>query len=83
MAVLAAVACEGGWFLSRTSVLWKAVIPTRISAGADRTGSSILIGLAVGAAIIAVRSGAIARSPRPDPARRCRARRSTHPGRPA
>jgi hypothetical protein len=71
-AVLAAVACEGGWFLSRTSVLWKTVIPTKLSGGVDRTGSSVLIALAVAAAFLAVRSGGTKRArpaaTKPEPA---------------
>ena len=62
---LAGVACAGGWVLTRATVLWKAVLPTVMAPGLDRAGTALVAGLAIGAAVIAVRSGALAAAPAP------------------
>ncbi|CAN5502822.1 hypothetical protein BH10ACT1_BH10ACT1_43250 [soil metagenome] len=63
IAVLASVAASGGWVLTRFSVLSKSVLPTDLSPNLDRAGTAVVLGLAVGAAILAVRSGALAGVP--------------------
>lgn len=62
IAVLAGVAAAGGWVITRSSVLWKAVLPTDLAPGLDRAGTAMVIGLAVGAAIVVIRSGALSPS---------------------
>lgn len=58
--VLAAVAAEVGWFISRYTVMFKAELPTDLSPTVDRLGTAIVLGLALGAAAVAIRSGALA-----------------------
>lgn len=60
VAVLGTAAALVGWVLSRTSVLWKAVLPTDLAPNLDRAGTAVVIGLAVASAVLAVRSGALA-----------------------
>lgn len=61
IAALAGVAAAGGWFLTRSSVWWKAELPTEISPGIDRGLSALVVGLVVGAAVLLIRSGALAK----------------------
>ncbi len=65
VAVLAGAAAAGGWAALRLAVLWSAVLPTSLPAAADRAATAVALGGAVGAAIVAVRSGALA-PPVPD-----------------
>lgn len=67
VAVLAGAATVGGWALIRLPVLWNAELPTSLPAPADRAATAIALGAAIGAAVVAVRSGAL--SPPPGPAR--------------
>lgn len=60
IAVLAAAAALGGWVLTRATIFTKAVLPTALSANLDRGGTAVAAGLTVAAAILAVRSGALA-----------------------
>lgn len=60
VAVLAGAATAGGWAALRLPVLWSAVLPTTLSAGADRAATAVALGGAAGAAVVAVRSGALA-----------------------
>ncbi len=60
VAGLAGAAALGGWALVRIQVLWKAILPTSLPAGTDRLLTAVAIGAAAGAAILVVRSGALA-----------------------
>jgi hypothetical protein len=60
VAALAATACLAGWAVLRLSVLTKPVLPTTLSFGVDRATTALAMGLAVAAAVLAVRSGALA-----------------------
>ncbi|MBV9921217.1 MAG: hypothetical protein JOY78_10255 [Pseudonocardia sp.] len=59
IAALASAATTGGWVLTRYSVLTKAVLPTVLSANADRIGTSVALAAAIGGAILTVRSGGL------------------------
>jgi len=60
IAALAGAAAIGGWALVRIQVLWKAILPTSLSAGTDRLLTAVALGAAAGAAALVVRSGALA-----------------------
>lgn len=60
VAALAGAAALGGWALVRIQVLWKAVLPTSLSATTDRLLTAVALGAAAGAAALVVRSGALA-----------------------
>lgn len=60
VAGLAGAASLGGWAVVRIQVLWKAILPTSLSAPTDRALTAVALGAAVGAAIAVVRSGALA-----------------------
>lgn len=60
---LAAVAALAGWVATRYSVLSKAVLPTELSFNLDRAGTAVVIGVAVAAAALLVRSGALTPAP--------------------
>jgi hypothetical protein len=59
VAVLAGVALVGGWAIYRIRVLLEPVLPTDWPYGLDRFGTALALGLAVGAAVLAVRSGGL------------------------
>ncbi|CAN5552326.1 hypothetical protein BH24ACT4_BH24ACT4_10070 [soil metagenome] len=63
VAVLAGAAAAGGWALIRLPVLWNAELPTSLPAPADRAATAVALGSAVGAAVVAVRSGALSPPP--------------------
>lgn len=56
---LAAVATLGGWAMLRLGVLVHPVLPTELPFVADRAITTLALGCAVGAAALAVRSGAL------------------------
>jgi hypothetical protein len=56
---LAAVAAVGGWSILRIAVLLKPILPTSLPFGADRAATAVAMGCAAGAALLAVRSGAL------------------------
>lgn len=60
LAGLASAAALGGWVLLRFSVLSNPVLPTDLAAPADQAGTAIVLGLAVAAAVLGVRGGALA-----------------------
>lgn len=60
VAALAGAAALGGWALVRIQVLWKAILPTSLPAGADRALTALALGALVGASVLVVRSGALA-----------------------
>jgi hypothetical protein len=60
VAGLAGAAAVGGWALVRIQVLWKAVLPTSLPAATDRLLTTVALGAAAGAAVLVVRSGALA-----------------------
>lgn len=60
VAALAGAASAAGWAIVRISVLWKAILPTSLSAATDRAITAVALGAAVGAAVAVVRSGALA-----------------------
>ena len=51
---LAGAATVAGWSVLRLSVLWKAVLPTVLDPGLDRTGTALTLGLAVATAGLVV-----------------------------
>ena len=59
IAALAGAAALGGWAVVRIQVLWKAILPTSLSAGTDRLLTAVALGAAAGAAALVVRSGAL------------------------
>lgn len=63
VAALAGAAAIGGWALVRVAVLWRAVLPTDLTFGLDRAATAVALGAAVGAAVVVVRSGALAPPP--------------------
>ncbi|HYI61879.1 MAG TPA: hypothetical protein VEW93_08760 [Acidimicrobiales bacterium] len=63
VAALAGAAAAGGWALVRAAVLWRAVLPTDLPAGVDRAATAAALGVAAGAAVVVVRSGALAPPP--------------------
>jgi len=60
---LAGAAAVGGWALVRAAVLWSAALPTSLPAPTDRALTALAMGVAVGAAALVVRSGALAPPP--------------------
>jgi hypothetical protein len=66
IAVLAACAALAGWALLRLSVLWKAVLPTDLPANLDRAATALAVAVAVGAAALTIRSGAVTPAPLTD-----------------
>lgn len=60
VAALAGAAALGAWAAFRLPVLWSAVLPTSLSAPADRALTAAALGAAVAAAVLVVRSGALA-----------------------
>lgn len=60
VAALAGAAALGGWALVRIQVLWKAILPTSLPAATDRLLTTVAIAAAAGAAVLVVRSGALA-----------------------
>lgn len=64
--VLAAVALLVGWALLRLPTLWKPVLPSTLPGWVDRGGTALVLGLALGVGIHAVRGVA----PAPPPGRR-------------
>lgn len=65
VAALAGAAAAGGWAVVRLPVLWHAVLPTSLPSGVDRAVTAAALGVAAGAAVLVVRSGALATAPRP------------------
>lgn len=57
---LAGAAALGGWALVRVQFLWKALLPTSLPAATDRLLTSLALGAAAGAAVLVIRSGALA-----------------------
>jgi hypothetical protein len=57
--ILASVASLSGWALMRLSVLFNPVLPTDLPFGLDRAATACALGCSVGAAVLAVRSGAL------------------------
>ncbi len=72
VAALAGAAALGAWAAFRLPVLWSAILPTSLAAPTDRALTAAALGAAVAAAILVVRSGALAPDlhddPAPDPA---------------
>lgn len=66
VAGLAGAAALGGWAIARLEVLWKAILPTSLPAATDRLLTAVALGAAAGAAILVVRSGALAPDLQPD-----------------
>ncbi len=60
VAVLAGAAAAGGWAVLRLAVLWSAELPTSLPAPVDRAATSVALGGAIGAAVVTIRSGALA-----------------------
>jgi hypothetical protein len=60
VAALAGAAAIGGWALVRVQVLWKAILPTSLPFATDRLLTAVALGAAAGAAVLVVRSGALA-----------------------
>lgn len=63
VAALAGAAALGGWAAVRIAVLWSAVLPTDLAFGLDRAVTALALGAAIGAAVVVVRSGALAPPP--------------------
>lgn len=63
VAALAAAAALGGWAALRLGVLWHAEVPTDLSPFTERALTSLALATAIGAAIVVVRSGALAPPP--------------------
>lgn len=63
VAALAAAAALGGWAALRLGVLWHAELPTDLAPFTERALTSLALATAVGAAIVVVRSGALAPPP--------------------
>jgi hypothetical protein len=59
VAVIASVAALASWGIFRLTVLLKPVLPTHLNYGVDRTITAVTLGLAVAAAVMAVRSGGL------------------------
>jgi hypothetical protein len=53
--VLGAVALVGGWALLQLPALWHAIVPNQLTEPAVRAGLGLVVGLVVGAAVVAVR----------------------------
>lgn len=60
IAGLAGTALLAGWALTRLGVLTHAVLPTSLAPDVDRAVTAVAIGVAVAAAVLIVRSGALA-----------------------
>lgn len=60
VAGLAGAALLGGWALTRLDVLTHAVVPTSLAPDVDRGVTALAIGAAVAAAVVIIRSGALA-----------------------
>ena len=67
IAALASACLLAGWVAMRWNVLSHAVLPTALPASLDRAATALAGGVAIGVAVVAVRSGGLA-SPRPGPA---------------
>jgi prepilin signal peptidase PulO-like enzyme (type II secretory pathway) len=52
---LGAVALVGGWALLQLPALWHAIVPNQLTEPAVRAGLGLVVGLVVGAAVVAVR----------------------------
>jgi hypothetical protein len=60
---LAGAAAVGGWAVVRLGVLWHAEVPTDLAPVTERALTSLALGTAIGAAVVVVRSGALAPPP--------------------
>ena len=60
---LAGAAAAGGWAVVRLGVLWHAEVPTDLAPVTERALTSLALATAIGAAIVVVRSGALAPPP--------------------
>jgi hypothetical protein len=69
IAALASACLLAGWVLMRRSVLSHAVLPTLLAAPLDRATTALAAGVAIGVAVVVVRSGALGA---PGPARATR-----------
>lgn len=63
VAALAGAAALGSWALLRMAVLWSAHLPTDLDPALDRAATAAGLGLAVAAATLIIRSGALAPPP--------------------
>jgi hypothetical protein len=59
IAILASLAALAGWAIMRIAGLVHPVLPTDSPFWLDRTSTAIAVGIAVAAAVLAVRSGAL------------------------
>ena len=59
IAALGSACLLAGWVLMRLPVLSHAVLPTVLAAPIDRTGTALAAGVAIGVAVVVVRSGAL------------------------
>ncbi len=59
IASLLSVATLAGWAIMRITVLTKPILPTSANYDVDRIGTALAIGAAIGAAVLAVRSGGL------------------------
>ena len=59
IAALASAATTGGWVLTRYSVFTKAVLPTDLTPNLDRAGTAFALAMAIGGAVLTVRSGGL------------------------
>ncbi|HEX2381685.1 MAG TPA: hypothetical protein VHI95_03545 [Acidimicrobiales bacterium] len=59
IAILASLAALAGWAIMRIATLVHPVLPTDLPFWLDRTSTAVAIGIAVAAAVLAVRSGAL------------------------
>jgi len=59
IAILASLAALAGWAIMRISALVHPVLPTNLPFWLDRTSTAVAVGIAVAAAVLAVRSGAL------------------------
>lgn len=60
---LAGAAAVGGWAVVRLGVLWHAEVPTDLAPVTERALTSLALATAIGAAVVVVRSGALAPPP--------------------
>ncbi len=59
IAILASLAALTGWAIMRITALFHPILPTDLPFWIDRSATAIAVGCSVGAAILAVRSGAL------------------------
>jgi hypothetical protein len=59
IAILASLASLAGWAIMRIAGLVHPVLPTDLPFWLDRTSTAVAVGVAIGAAVLAVRSGAL------------------------